>query len=661
MYQEQGETISELKSKLATTVKDMSFFLVLDDVWNPEVWTYLLRTPLLAATNGVIIITTRHDTVAQAIGVEEMHHVELMSTDVGWELFWRSMNFVREKEVQHLHDIGMEIVRKCGGLPLAIKVIASVLATKDKSESQWRKVINRSAWSMGKLPTELRGALYLSYDELPRHLKRCFLYCALYPEDWLMLRDDLIRYWIAEGFVEEQEGQLLEDTAEEYYYELISRNLLQPVHLYFKNIICNIHDLLRQLAWHLLGDEIFYGDPQSLDANTLSTVRYASISTHDYSVILSDVDKEYIRARTLRIHCGKSTLVENTIFKRFPRIRILDLTGSPINKIPDCLGDLIHLRLLDLDETKINCLPESVGSLKYLQILNLQRCVSLHSLPLAITKLSNLRRLGLRHTPITEVPQGISRLKFLNDLGGFPIGAGRDSTKMQDGWSLEELRPLSQLRCLNMIKLERAIPCGGTDSLLKYKEHLRVLYLCCTGQIDQEYSEEDASNNEKIFEQLTPPSNLEDLSIVRFFGRSYPNWLCATMLSSLKHLELLGCKSCMHLPPIGQLPYLKYLKILGATVAKIGPEFVGFTVDNPGSIESTAFPKLECLVISDMPNWEEWSFAEKAASTLEEGQREAKRENCAFKVASSTLSGEAVPLWLPQAKGSPKTTWTGGL
>lgn len=117
----------------------------------------------------------------------------------------------------------------------------------------------------------------------------------------------------------------------------------------------------------------------------------------------------------------------------------------------------------------------------------------------------------------------------------------------------------------------------------------------------------------------------------------------------------------MHLPPIGQLPYLKYLKILGATVAKIGPEFVGFTVDNPGSIESTAFPKLECLVISDMPNWEEWSFAEKAASTLEEGQREAKRENCAFKVASSTLSGEAVPLWLPQAKGSPKTTWTGGL
>jgi len=71
------------------------------------------------------------------------------------------------------------------------------------------------------LPTELSGALYLSYDELPQHLKQCFLYCALYPEDFTMFRDDLVRYWIAEGFVQEQGTQLLEDTAEEYYYELI--------------------------------------------------------------------------------------------------------------------------------------------------------------------------------------------------------------------------------------------------------------------------------------------------------------------------------------------------------------------------------------------------------------------------------------------------------
>lgn len=157
-------------------------------------------------------MTTRNDTVARAIGVDKMHRVELMSVDVGWELLWKSMNINKESDVQNLRGIGMQIVHLCGGLPLAIKVTASVLATKEKSENEWRKVLNRSAWSMSKLPSELRGALYLSYDELPRCLKQCFLYCALYPEDFIMHRDDLIRYWVTEGFVQEQEEQLVEDT-----------------------------------------------------------------------------------------------------------------------------------------------------------------------------------------------------------------------------------------------------------------------------------------------------------------------------------------------------------------------------------------------------------------------------------------------------------------
>ncbi|BAH94207.1 Os08g0258700 [Oryza sativa Japonica Group] len=529
VYQEQGETVTELKSKLAATVKGESFFLVLDDVWKHEVWTYLLGTPLLAASTGIVVITTRHDTVAREIGVEHMHQVEFMSAAVGWELLWKSMNIEREKEVQHLREIGIEIVRKCGGLPLAIKVIARVLSTKEKSENDWRKVINKSAWSRGMLPTDLRGALYLSYEELPRHLKRCFLYCALHPEDWFILRDDLIGYWIAEGFVEEQEEQLLEETAEEYYYELIYRNLLQPEHTYFNNIMCRVHDLLRQLAWHLSGDEIFYGEPESLGAKTLSKLRRASIYTKKDSVVLPDMDNEHTRVRTLNIQC---------------------------------------------------------------------------SLPMTITQLCNLRRLGLCHTPINEVPKGINRLKFLNDLGGFPISSGsNNNTEIQDGWNLDELGSLSQMRRLDIIKLERATPLYSTTSLLTYKKHLKVLYLCCSGWTSEAYSDEDVSNNERIFEQLTPPNNLEDLSIYHFVFPKTP--------------RTLRCKSCMHLPPIGQLPCLKYMKILGTNITKIGPEFVGFGVHKLESVEVAAFPKLECLVFSDMPNWEEWTFNETASVSVE--------------------------------------------
>jgi len=180
------QSVGELSTKLATAIQNKSYFLVLDDVWQHGVWTNLLRTPLHSAAPGIVLITTRNDTVAQAIGVEYIHRVDLMPPEVGWELLWKSMNITEYIEVQNLKTIGLEIVHLCGGLPLAIKVTASVLATKDINENEWRKVIKKSDWSISTLPIELSGALYLSYDELPPHLKQCFLYCAFYPEDYTM-------------------------------------------------------------------------------------------------------------------------------------------------------------------------------------------------------------------------------------------------------------------------------------------------------------------------------------------------------------------------------------------------------------------------------------------------------------------------------------------
>lgn len=135
----QEESVGELQSKLELAIKDKSYFLVLDDVWQSDVWTNLLRTPLHAATSGIILITTRQDIVAREIGVEEKHCVNLMSPAIGWELLWKSMSIQEEKEVQNLRDIGIKIVQKCGGLPLKINVIARVLASKDKTENEWKK------------------------------------------------------------------------------------------------------------------------------------------------------------------------------------------------------------------------------------------------------------------------------------------------------------------------------------------------------------------------------------------------------------------------------------------------------------------------------------------------------------------------------------------
>uniref|UniRef100_A0A0E0BM36 Uncharacterized protein n=1 Tax=Oryza glumipatula TaxID=40148 RepID=A0A0E0BM36_9ORYZ len=578
IHYEQNESVGNLQSKLKAGIADKSFFLVLDDVWHYKAWEDLLRTPLNAAATGIILVTTRDETIARVIGVDHTHRVDLMSADVGWELLWRSMNVKEEKQVKNLRDTGIEIVRKCGGLPLAIRAIAKVLASlQDQTENEWRQILGKNAWSMSKLPDELNGALYLSYEVLPHQLKQCFLYCALFPEDATIFCGDLTRMWVAEGFIDEQEGQLLEDTAERYYHELIHRNLLQPDGLYVDHSRCKMHDLLRQLASYLSREECFVGDPESLGTNTMCKVRRISVVTEKDIVVLPSMDKDQYKVRCFTNLSGKSARIDNSLFKRLVCLRILDLSDSLVHDIPGAIGNLIYLRLLDLDRTNICSLPEAIGSLQSLQILNLQGCESLRRLPLATTQLCNLRRLGLAYTPINQVPKGIGRLKFLNDLEGFPIGGGNDNTKIQDGWNLEELGHLSQLRCLDMIKLERATPCSSTDPfLLTEKKHLKVLNLQCTEQTDEAYSEEGISNVEKIFEKLEPPHNLEDLVIRDFFGRRFPTWLGSTHLSLVKYVLLIDCNSCVHLPPIGQLPNLKYLKINGASaITKIGPEFVG--------------------------------------------------------------------------------------
>lgn len=607
----QEETVSELSKRLATAVENKTLFLVLDDVWQHDVWTDLFRTPLETAATVITVVTTRNDTTARVIGVEHLHRMELMSDDVGWELLWKSMNISKEAEVQSLRDTGLEIVRLCAGLPLAIKLIARVLATKERTENHWRKFLNKSAWSMSKCPIELRGALYLSYDDLPKHLKQCFLYCVLFPENEGMYRDDLIRFWIAEDFIEEEEGQLLEDTAEDYYIELINRHLLQVDPSYADGRRCTMHNLLRRLAEHISQDECFCGYPHLLDPKRVSKLRRIAITPDKDSVTSLELDQEHLKARTFLIHSPdiEPIIVDNTVFRRLPYIRVLDLTGSIIKDIPDCIGSLIHLRSLDLDRSDVSFLPESIGCLTNLQVLNLQHCYSLHKLPFGITRLSALRRLGLNGTPINQVPKGIGGLQFLNDVDGFPVSDGSVTfSTMQDGWDLLELCGLVHMRRLALIKLERPSSGTTTASMLINKKYLKKLDLWCSECTEETNSEEDTSTIEETFEKLIPPCNLESLSILEFFGRRYPTWLDTGHLGSLKFLTLNRCKSCILLPPIGVLPNLKYLHIKGATsVTKIGPEFIGCGLGNTG-FAGAAFPMLETLIIDDMPNLEEWSF-----------------------------------------------------
>ncbi|OAY78757.1 putative disease resistance RPP13-like protein 1 [Ananas comosus] len=568
------------------------------------------------------------------MGAKHTHRVERMSVASGWELLCKRTYLEEEEDVQNLTSVGIQIVNKCGGLPLAIRVIAGVLTTKEKNRKEWEKVLKSNAWSMSELPEEFRGALYLSYDNLPRHLKQCFLSFSLYPLDVVHSIKDLRRMWVAEGFVKQEEGLLMEELAEQYYFELIRRNLLQPDPYCVNQSRCTIHDLLRSLAQHLSQVESYYGDPQSLDATAISKLRHLSIAESGEIVTIPGPKTEWLRLRTLLLLMSPPR-IEHNLFSRVPYLQVLILNGKGIECVPDSVGSLIHLRLLELDHTSISRLPDSIGSLTNLQTLNLQCCEFLNTLPWSITHLCSLRRLGLFGTPLRCVPKGIGRLQLLNDLEGFIIHEDDGCNTEQNSWELEELKSLGQLRWLQLHILEgksnensmqpmddrinhlqTVTHLGNRASVLEDKAFLRRLVIYCKPQTEwvevPAFTKEEISKIEEIFEKLHPPPSLVDLRIKGFYGQQISSWLFpppfGTYLPYLTYVSFIGLPLCSQLPPLGQLPHLRYLEFKNAlAIVTIGPELLGNGVCD-GVRTATAFPKLEFLYMIDMPNWEEWSL-----------------------------------------------------
>ncbi|XP_020595372.1 putative disease resistance protein RGA3 [Phalaenopsis equestris] len=613
-----ANTKAELEPLVRSAISGKSIFLVLDDVWRADVWIDLLRKPLHSAQiDALILITSRDENVAKQMGSVYIHPVVQLPVETGWEMLKRRLVMIggREEVIYNLREIGIQIIEKCHGLPLAIKAMAGVLARKEPVVHEWKKVLNNNAWCMSKLPEELRGALYLSYDDLPSPLKQCFLYCSLFPADWMLFREDLVRLWVAEGFIKEEGHSLMEDTAEEYYHELTRRNLLQLNPLNYEGTYCKMHDLFRALAQFISRDEGFSGNVTEKTTIPLTKPRRLAVAGKGTATGVLGAIPESKCLRTLFIFSGFQA-VDFKELVRFMHLRVLDLTENEIESIPNAIGDLVHLRHLDLDRTLIRELPESIGRLTNLQFLSLCGCKNLTYLPSSITQLQNLRRLALSDTPLKFIPKGIERLKQLNGLKGFVVGD--DGISNQVGGkqvimhsTLKELSSLSKLSILNLYNLERA---HSGSLVLGQLSQLKELLLSCSPVHSNDHKNEEPFLIEKLFEELVPSKSLEQLYIKGYFGLSYPKWMLSLSLGSylpyLSILDLVDNMSCPLLPPLGQLPQLRILYIAGANAVKcIGLEFLGGGVAAARSERKIAFPMLQLLTFHRMENLDEWFFS----------------------------------------------------
>ncbi|EYU31597.1 hypothetical protein MIMGU_mgv1a001843mg [Erythranthe guttata] len=234
-----GKSEGELSERVHKSIWGRRYLIVLDDIWSVEVWD---RVQIFFPDNGQgsrVMITTRlSNVVFQIIGSHGLV-MDFLNEYKSWELLRKSIFEKQEDCPLELEEIGKKIAKNCKGLPLSIVVIGGLLAKSKPTREYW-EYISENLNSILHLEENERclKVLHLSYNHLPVHLKPCFLYMGVFPED------KNIR------FLKSISGKSLEAAAREYLEDLCDRNLIL-VHERGLNggiKFCKTHDLVRELC-----------------------------------------------------------------------------------------------------------------------------------------------------------------------------------------------------------------------------------------------------------------------------------------------------------------------------------------------------------------------------------------------------------------------------
>ncbi|XP_031499272.1 putative disease resistance protein RGA4 [Nymphaea colorata] len=200
-----------LQKTIKSELSKSKFLLVLDDVWELGWWMGEVADTLTGgAKESKILITSRKVEVSQGIG-DKMYKLTEMSLDERWSLFLRVAKIQEhELESHNFEGIGEKIVAKCGGLPLVVQMVGSLMRTKRMTKDDWESIDKSEIW---EIRSSILPGVILNYDDLPDYLKSCFVYCCIYPMYYDIQRGRLVMQWMGHGLVEEKEGIDVEVTA----------------------------------------------------------------------------------------------------------------------------------------------------------------------------------------------------------------------------------------------------------------------------------------------------------------------------------------------------------------------------------------------------------------------------------------------------------------
>ncbi|CAL9010403.1 unnamed protein product [Prunus brigantina] len=558
-HKEQREKAKDIFRILNTK----KFVLFMDDLWEPVELTKVGVPAPDSRNKFKIIFTTRSEEVCSQMDAQKKIKVGCLTWEKAWNLFQEKVG----KETLLLHpDIPKHaefVANECGGLPLALITVGRVMACK-KTPQEWKhavQVLRRFASEFLGMGDKVFPLLKFSYDNLPsQKIRSCFLYCALFSEDFVILKDDLVYFWMCEDILDEH-GNVEEAKNESYH---IIGTLLTSCLLEDDGDSVKMHDVIRDMALWLEGE------------NTL-------VDTGAY-----DVAKWKNAKRVSLMGSGIKSLDETP---RSPNLLTLFLRGSLLKRIVDDYFDFMPtLRVLDLSENiLITQLPTGVSNLVSLQHLNLSK-TGIKRLLVEITACAFLKYLNLEHTfKLDYVPPNLlSNFPLLEVLRILDCGSSDRIFFNSEETMIDELQGLKHLDVLSLTV--RDTSCfKNLDS-----HHILVtctLTLCLKGEDYGNLS----SNLDVTDVAMANMKYLDTLQIKRMvdpYGwRKTRNPSC---FHGLQFVEVVDCTNLKSLHWLVFAPNLSHLHVYGCSKMT--------TILGLERTETTSFAKLTVLRLSKLPH-----------------------------------------------------------
>lgn len=355
----------------------------------------------------------------------------LCSGKDGQKYNWTSADVKDDPEKKKYLD---SIHRVTGGLPLSVVLLAGLLQTKE-FPGEWKRVFDHLTDKSGE---SKRADIILSmcFDDLPHDLKSCFLYMACFPVNMLVKARTMVCMWMAEGFLRPSgDMTTMEKVGSHFLNELTQRRLINipPVEYAdpgFESVTVQsrVHDFLLREAKEASFVEVHSGD----DVPMLTTTRRLALQNHSnkYAAlttplpklrsIFSSFEKEDTATEAAAAGDRNKKCTKTSTARTFPRLLRSPDSGKEII-IQRLLVKSKFLRVISLDGLDIGIkLPDEIGNVVHLQHLAITTC-PLEVIPPSIRKLTRLQTLDVRGTGVNALPNEFWKIRTLRHVFGYIV------------------------------------------------------------------------------------------------------------------------------------------------------------------------------------------------------------------------------------------------